>query len=153
MIGFAPMRNNSAPAVSPDAVSSFLASESLVIQSTLPNVLLPTPTYSTPPYLFNASMTVPTRLASSGIGASTYSRLITKATITYLPTITPSPTLMVFTTTNESGLTVITTSSATMASVALGVPRASSASIIVHPQFITTFSGLFLLFWVLFEIR
>ncbi|KAJ1307598.1 hypothetical protein OPQ81_001693 [Rhizoctonia solani] len=141
--------------VSPDVVldtegtiSQTLSVESATYATTLPNYVLPTPTYTTPPYLFSPTpsptlsgstttpspsgtataststfeYSVPTlgEPASSGLGASTYSALLTYTT----PLPSAHAPVVVVTDSNGSA----TTQPMPMQSVILGGPEKSSAS-------------------------
>ncbi|CEL55480.1 Aspartic protease OS=Phaffia rhodozyma GN=pr1 PE=1 SV=1 [Rhizoctonia solani AG-1 IB] len=141
--------------VSPDVVvdteetiSQSLSVESATFATTLPNYVLPTPTYTTPPYLFSPTpspilsssnttprpsetsttststfeYSVPTlgELAPSGLGASTYSALLTRTT----PLPSAHAPVVVVTDSNGSA----TTQPLPMQSVVLGGPEKSSAS-------------------------
>ncbi|CAE6510020.1 unnamed protein product [Rhizoctonia solani] len=140
--------------VSPDVVldteetiSQSLSVESATYATTLPNYVLPTPTYTTPPYLFSPApsptqsdstitssssgttsspastfeYSVPTlgEPASSGLGASTYSALLTRTT----PLPSAHAPVVVVTDSNGSA----TTQAMPMQSVILGGPEISSA--------------------------
>ncbi|CAE6465155.1 unnamed protein product [Rhizoctonia solani] len=131
-----------------ETVSQSLSVESATFATTLPNYVLPTPTYTTPPYLFSPTPSstqsgsttasspsgtatrststfeyvVPTlgELASSGLGASTYSALLTRTTPL------PSAHAPVVVVTDANGST--TTQPMPMQSVILGGPEKSSAN-------------------------
>ncbi|QRV75117.1 aspartyl protease [Ceratobasidium sp. AG-Ba] len=97
----------------PEVISTGLSSDPAVFPTTLPNFVLPTPTYTTPPYIFSPSSllavsvsavssapgssrsrtsswaySVPTlgQLQDNGLGASTYSPLVTRSSGALLPT-------------------------------------------------------------------
>lgn len=76
LVGFLPLHNATSLAETPANVSSLLDSTAF-ITTVLPNVLLPTPTYYTPPYIFNTSAWYTT---TTSAGAT--------QTITTLPTAT-----------------------------------------------------------------
>ncbi|CAE6417845.1 unnamed protein product [Rhizoctonia solani] len=131
-----------------ETISQSLSVESATFATTLPNYVLPTPTYTTPPYLFSptptstqsgstttprpsGSATTPTSTfeyslptlgepASSGLGASTYSALLTRTT----PLPSAHPPVVVVTDSNGSA----TTQPMPMQSVILGGPEKSFAS-------------------------
>ncbi|KAI0367775.1 acid protease [Pilatotrama ljubarskyi] len=135
MIGFYPLINSTASPESAASVSAFLASYSATVATTLPNFVLPTPSsFSTPAYTFNTSVPA-TRgeIVRTGLATSTYSALLgaKHMNATALPTITPSPTVVTFILTDTSGHTVTSVSTASTASITLGVPagwKASAAS-------------------------
>ncbi|CAE6464119.1 unnamed protein product [Rhizoctonia solani] len=131
-----------------ETISQSLSVESATYATTLPNYVLPTPTYTTPPYLFSptpsptqsgstttirlsGTATTPTSTfeysaptlgepASSGLGASTYSALLTRTT----PLPSAHPPVVVVTDSNGSA----TTQPMPMQSVILGGPEKSFAS-------------------------
>ncbi|KAI0635942.1 acid protease [Trametes polyzona] len=126
MIGLYPLANASAPIEPPASVSAFLASYSATVGTTLPNFLLPTPSPTTPAYTFNTSVPASRggKAPKSGLATSTYSALLgaKHADATALPAITPSPTAATFILTDAGGHTVTSVSTASEASVTLGVP-------------------------------
>ncbi|KAF5371826.1 hypothetical protein D9615_009576 [Tricholomella constricta] len=132
LIGLYPIRNTTGAPETPDSVASLLSSLSATIATTLPNFLLPTPSYSTPPYAFNTSVSrAPQGIVSSGLATSTYSPILglqSKFNATALPAITPSPTVMTFILTNSAGFLVTSTSTLGEPSVTLGVPPGWSAA-------------------------
>ncbi|KAJ3573645.1 hypothetical protein NP233_g2310 [Leucocoprinus birnbaumii] len=94
------------------------------IQANLPNSLLSTPTFTTPPYAFNTS--IPATIGGivrSGLATSTYSALLAHAQATTgfngsaVPTISPSPSVTTITTDGITTTSVIATTD-----VHLGVP-------------------------------
>ena len=122
MIGLYALRNSSAPVESPALVNSFLSSVSATVATTLPNYLLATPTYTTPPYTFNTS--VPATLGeivNSELAASTYLPILASPAIgpTALPMISDHYTLIA---TNAQGEVVTSTYQLTEPSVVLGEP-------------------------------
>ncbi|KAI0775198.1 acid protease [Trametes elegans] len=125
MIGFYPLANATAPVESASAVSAFFASYSATVGTTLPNFVLATPSQTTPPYTFNASITATAgEIVKSGLATSTYSALLgsNHPNATALPTITPTPTVATFILTDTSGHTLTSVSTASQPSVTLGVP-------------------------------
>ena len=126
MIGLYPLSNDTLLIETPESISSFLASISATIDTTLPNVLIPTPTLETPAYIFDASITAtPGKVFKSGMATSTYSALLRSRSrnVTAIPTLTPSPTVATLILTDTSGHTVTTTSTASQRSITLGVPQ------------------------------
>ncbi|OCH95384.1 acid protease [Obba rivulosa] len=125
MIGLYPLNNASAPIESPEAVASFFSSASATVATTLPNFVLSTPSFTTPPYAFNTSVTAPPGLiVSSGLATSTYSPVLNTRHLdaTALPTLSPSPTLFTLIQTNSAGQIVTSVSTALAPSVTLGQP-------------------------------
>jgi hypothetical protein len=122
MIGLYP-RNNASTSVEPlAAVESFFSSESATIATTLPNFLLSTPTYTTPPYAFNTS--VPAEygeIVQSELATSTYSPIIGTLAVnaTALPQVSGAYTLLV---TDSNGAIETSTYHISQPSVPLGVP-------------------------------
>ncbi|KAF8699289.1 Acid protease, partial [Rhizoctonia solani] len=130
-----------------ESISQSLSVESATFATTLPNYVLPTPTYTTPPYLFSLTpsptlsssnttprpsetstapsstfeYSVPTlgELAPSGLGASTYSALLTRTT----PLPSAHAPVVIVTDSNGSA----TTRPLPMQSVVLGGPEKNSA--------------------------
>jgi len=114
MIGLYPRQfsNATSPLVPPPAASLavLFSSLSLTVETQLPNSLLATPTFTTPPYIFNTS--VPTASpAQSDLAASTYVPLFRSgilANVTSLPRLAPGEIIVtvtnggVFTTTQPS---------------------------------------------------
>lgn len=122
MIGLYPRNNASAPVEPPAAVESFFSSESATIATTLPNFLLSTPTYTTPPYAFNTS--VPAEygeIVQSELATSTYSPIIGTLAVnaTALPQVSGAYTLLV---TDANGAIETSTYHISQPSVTLGVP-------------------------------
>ncbi|KAF8604261.1 acid protease [Ceratobasidium sp. AG-I] len=106
-IGLYQLSNGTAVTDTAESISVSLSVESATYATTLPNVLLPTPTYTTPPYLFSPASSPSSSVISSsssssisssststfvysvprlgqpartGLGASTYSALLTRST-------------------------------------------------------------------------
>lgn len=120
LIGLYPLHNSTGTQDSPDSVSSILSSLSATVATTLPNFLLPTPTFTTPPYAFNTSVShAPKGIVSSGLATSTYMPILSASA---LPAITPTATLVTFIVTNSAGFLVTSTSTVAAPSVTLGVP-------------------------------
>ena len=127
MIGFYPLSNATVISQTPGQVASFLSSASATVATTLPNFLLPTPSYSTPSYTFNASFAssaTPGNILSTGLATSTYTPLLNALgrNATAIRTLTPSPTVLTLILTDMNGHTVTTTSTASQHSVTLGLP-------------------------------
>ncbi|KAG0705700.1 acid protease [Suillus ampliporus] len=122
MIGLYPRNNASAPVQPFAVVQSSLSSESATIATTLPNYLLATPSYTTPPYAFNTSVPAAYgEIVQSELATSTYSPLIGALGVnaTALPQVSGAYTLLV---TNSNGAVVTSTSHISQPSVTLGVP-------------------------------
>ncbi|EJF64945.1 acid protease [Dichomitus squalens LYAD-421 SS1] len=127
MIGFYPLSNATTVTETPQQVSSFLASASATVPTTLPNFLISVPTFSTPSYTFNASISAPVgKIVATGLATSTYVPLLGShnRNATAIPTLTPSPTVATLILTDTSGHTVTTTSTASERSITLGSPAA-----------------------------
>ena len=130
MIGFYPLSNVTTLNETADAVASFLASNSATIATTLPNYLISTPSVTTPPYTFNASITAaPGEVISTELATSTYSPLLNAKhrNATRIPTLVASPTVVTLIITDTSGHTVTSVSRASD-TVTLGVPPGWTAS-------------------------
>ncbi|KAG2157883.1 acid protease [Suillus bovinus] len=122
MIGLYPYNNASAPVQPFSVVESSLSSESATVATTLPNFVLSTPSYTTPPYAFNTSVpAVYGEIVQSELATSTYSPLIGTLSVnaTALPQVTGAYTLFV---TNSNGAVVTSTSHISQPLVTLGVP-------------------------------
>lgn len=135
MIGLYPLRPANAVPLPPASLSALFSSLSLTVPTTLPNFLVPTPTFTTPPYLFNSS--VPTSaIAMSDLATSTYSPLIVdvlngvtqKLNLTALPEVTPTPTATTLLLTNPAGAVYTTVSPIPVSTVVLGRPPGSSSA-------------------------
>ncbi|KAJ7227150.1 aspartic peptidase A1 [Mycena pura] len=140
-IGFYSLQNNT-ETVDATAVKAFLSSVSATVATTLPNSLLPTPSISTPEYVFNSSIQAPTGgIVSSALATSTYSAIFGKklSNVTSLPAITPAPTVTVVVTTNAEGANT-TFTSAIEASFHLGLPPGWSAANGLHVSHLPVFS-------------
>lgn len=136
LIGLYPLRPANAVPLSPASLSALFSSLSLTVPTTLPNFLVPTPTYTTPPYVFNAS--VPTSdVAMSDLATSTYSPLIVGVlngvtqtiNLTTLPKVTPTPTAATFLLTDSSGSVHTTVSVLPVSTVVLGRPPGYSSAV------------------------
>ncbi|TFK47833.1 acid protease [Heliocybe sulcata] len=131
MVGLYPLNNATAPVESPAQVSALLSSASATVATTLPNYLLPTPSYTTPAFIFNTSISASIgQIVTSDLATSTYSPILAApaANLSAIPTVSPSPTLLTVVTTDGSGQVITLTSTAATASVTLGVPYGWSAS-------------------------
>ena len=138
MVGFYPLRNSSASPESPQSLSSYLSSASATIATTLPNFPLATPSPTTLPYAFNASISASLgEIALSEHATSTYSPIVGPDfyNASALPTISPSPTVVTVITTHSDGLIATYTQAISQTSIMLGVPpgwRSSSAAVRSH---------------------
>jgi len=133
MIGLYPLRNVTSAPETPDSVASLLSSAT--IATTLPNFLLPTPTYTTPPYVFNTSVSAPVGgIVSTGLATSTYVPILGQSTsnVSAIPTITPAPTILIVT--DGSGAVITSTFMQSTTPVTLGVPPGWSAGTMLHPS-------------------
>ncbi|KAG6909869.1 hypothetical protein DXG01_014905 [Tephrocybe rancida] len=140
LLGLYPLYN--APGVSDtaDSVASVFSSLSATIATTLPNYLLPTPTFTTPLYAFNTSVShLSNGIATAGLATSTYRPILgAHKNVTALPKITPSPTLVTFIITGSGGLLITSTSTLAEPSVTLGVPPGWNAGVSIHTVSLTT---------------
>ena len=100
------------------------------IQTLLPNSLVSTPTFATPPYAFNTSIPASIGgIVQSGLATSTYRAILTHAHATTgfhgsaIPIISPSPSITIITT---DGVT--TTSTLSPSAVHFGVPPGWSSA-------------------------
>lgn len=93
-MGFYAFNNQTTLQQDPTFVSSFFSANTATIATTLPNSLLSPPSYTTPPYALNTSVTAePGQIVLSELGASTYLPMIgTRATP--MPTAVPLVTLL-----------------------------------------------------------
>ena len=126
LIGLYPLSNTTAPTDTLGSLYSLFSSLSATISTTVPPILLPTPTFSTPPYTFNTMATpLPTlgqvAPADSDLGASTYSALFQQATasglatlvnVTALAVVNPPTTLATIVSTDALGAVHTTISTA-----------------------------------------
>lgn len=157
MIGLYSLNNGANSTETPAVVASFLSSESATIATTLPNFVMPSPTYTTPPYGFNSSIPAPVGgIVPSGLATSTYSPILGLSVfnVTALPTISPLPTLMTLIITNSYGQLTTSISTDAMAAVTLGVPpgwngcgtlRAPGFFAIIMPCFISVWTSFYIL--------
>lgn len=125
MIGFYPLKNATNSTESAASISSFLSAASATVATALPNSLLSTPTYTTPPYTFNSSISAPTGgIVSTELANSTYSPIFAQfaTNISAMPTIAPTDTLETYIITDTSGVVTTITSTASVPSVTLGIP-------------------------------
>ncbi|KAF8896361.1 aspartic peptidase domain-containing protein [Infundibulicybe gibba] len=131
MIGLYSLRNATNVTDTPATVVSVFSSISATVATTLPNFVLATPTFTTPPYGFNSSVPAPTGgIVSSGLATSTYSAILASEVFnaSAIPVISPSPNLVTFVVTNAAGALVTSTSTGSMPAVTLGVPPGWNAA-------------------------
>lgn len=131
MIGLYPLSNVSTVTQNASHISSFLSSASLTVATTLPNVILSTPSATTPSYVFNTSVpATPGETVTTALGTSTYSALLNGPTVnaSALPIITLPPTVITLIVTDASGAVVTSTETASTTSVRLGVPPGAISS-------------------------
>jgi hypothetical protein len=146
--------------LSPASLSALFSSLTLTVPTTLPNFLVPTPTLTTPAYVFNTS--VPTAvIAMSDLATSTYSPLIEevlngvtqKLNVTSLPEVAPAPTVSTLLLTDSSGAVHTTERPLPISTVVLGRPPGSnSASTTCRPYGIkdvlfTAFTCILTVWW------
>lgn len=132
MIGFYPLSNVTTIAQNATEISSFFSSARATVATNLPNSLLPTPSASTPPYIFNTS--VPATIGAimtTALGDDNYSAILTGNAVntSALPIITPPPTLVTLILTDQSGALTTSLEHVTTSSVALGVPPGQSSAL------------------------
>jgi len=151
-VGFYALNNQTILQQNPTFVSSFFSANTETIATTLPNSLLLPPSYTTPPYALNTSVTaVPGQIVLSELGASTYSPVIgTRPTPmpTVVPLVTLSPDVITLIVTNNGDIST-TVSTARDNQVTLGVPygwSSGSAGRYTVPSLITTHLFLLLSF-------
>ena len=156
-MGLYPLHNAITLQQDPTFVHSFISSNSETIVTTLPNSLLLPPSYTTPPYALNTSVTVqPGEIALSELGTSTYSPMIgTIATPkpTAVPLVTLTPTVITLIVTNNGSVST-TVSTAPGDQATLGIPygwTSGSAGQCNKPSLVTT-GLLLLLSFVMFSI-
>lgn len=105
-------------------MSAFFSSESATVATTLPNFVLATPTYTTPPYAFNTSVTVKVGgTVLSELATSTYTPILKGLEASSIPMISMNPSVQTFIVT-QSGETMTQTSVASTNTLPLGVPYA-----------------------------
>jgi hypothetical protein len=127
MIGFYPLQNVSNASLAPSTNSS--SSAATTIATTLPNFLVPTPTYTTPPYIFNTGVEPYLgEVVLSELAVSTYSPLFgtLPPSITSIPTIAPPTSVFTFVTTDAAGGITTTIYTASAVPVVLGRPPNAS---------------------------
>ncbi|KAJ2917443.1 hypothetical protein MD484_g3011, partial [Candolleomyces efflorescens] len=136
LIGFYQLRNateiaNLTQSQTPESISAYLSSISATIATTLPNVLLPTPTYTTPPYTMNSSISASVgAIVTSGLATSTYSAIFgthTSFNASAIPTISPEPSIFTSIVTDTSGQVSTSVYTSLAAVVTLGIPPGWSA--------------------------
>lgn len=139
MIGLYPLNNASTLVETPAELEAYFSEISTVVPTTLPNFLVPTPTFSTPPYLFNASVTAfPGEIVASGLATSTYAAVLEPHHLNAsgIGVISPSPTRYTFLVTGPAGQVSTSISTVAAPSVALGTPPGwtGAASPTAHPH-------------------
>jgi len=134
LIGLYQLNNASNLTETSNAVNSYLSINSATVGTTLPNFVLPTPTYTTPPYTFNTSIPASIGgIVSSGLANSTYTALFgTQTTLANVSaafsTIDPSRQVITLFVTNSAGVVATSVSTVPSASVTLGVPPGWSSA-------------------------
>lgn len=139
LIGLYSLHNSTDTPDTPDSLASVLSSLSATVATTLPNFPLATPTYTTPAYAFNTSVSHAAKgIVTSGLATSTYQPIIGLQSMfnaTALPALTPSPTLVTLVVTNSAGFIVTSTSTFTDPEVTLGVPPGWNAGSVLRTSF------------------
>jgi hypothetical protein len=129
-VGFYPLLTNQSVETT-DEIASFLASQQATIQTTLPNVLLPTPTYTTSSYIFNTSVPVSIGgIVSSELAPSTYSAIFgpQQTNISAIPMISPTGNFVTLVVTDSAGSVSTSVSSVPQPAITLGIPPGWSAA-------------------------
>ena len=161
LIGLYPLQqpsNSTNTTQSSNSISFFFSANSATVTTTLPNVLVATPTYSTPPYALNSSLSAPIGvIVSSGLATSTYSALFGQQTsllnTSALPTISPTPTVFTYVLTDAVGLVTTSVSTRGVAAITLGLPPGWSAASSLQSSFSMTILGTLVAFmWTLHTI-
>jgi hypothetical protein len=134
-IGFYPLQSTPAVPLSPASLSALFSSLSLTVPTTLPNFVVSTPTFTTPPYLFNTS--VPTSpISADDLATAAYSPLIEEVlngvtqtlNVTAFPEVTPTPTVATLLITDANGAVHTTVSPLPVSSIVLGRPPGSNSA-------------------------
>lgn len=136
MIGLYVPPNASAIVESPTSISAFLSSVSATIATTLPNYVLATPSFTTPPYTFNTSVPATYgEIVPSELATSTYAPIFItpSANLSALPVVSDAYTLIY---TDAKGDAVTTTYHVSDPSNPLGVPPGWSGARSVRIPFI-----------------
>lgn len=136
MIGLYVPPNASAIVESPTSISAFLSSVSATIATTLPNYVLATPSFTTPPYTFNTSVPATYgEIVPSELATSTYAPIFItpNANLSALPKVSDAYTLIY---TDAKGDAVTTTYHVSDPSNPLGVPPGWSGARSVRIPFI-----------------
>jgi hypothetical protein len=134
LIGLYPLRQGLAVPLPPASLSALFSSLSLTVATNLPNYVVPTPSLTTPAYIFNTSVPA-TVLAATDLATSTYSPLVEqvangvtqKLSVTTLPEVSPTPTLATLILTDASGAVHTTVSPLPVSTVVLGRPPGSKS--------------------------
>ncbi|KAF8808731.1 acid protease [Phlegmacium glaucopus] len=127
LIGLYPLHNASNLTETSDVVNAYLSLNSTPIATTLPNFILSTPTFTTPPYALNTSVSASIGgIVSSGLANSTYTTLFgertTLANTSALPTINSTRQVVTLILTDAAGDVATTVSTIPAPTVTLGVP-------------------------------
>ncbi|KAF8968111.1 aspartic peptidase A1 [Flammula alnicola] len=159
LIGLYSLQNdtNITQAQTSSAILSFLSSNSETFTTTLPNFILPTPSFTTPPFALNTSISASVGgIVSSGLANSNYSALFGQKTllanVSALPRITPPPVVVTLVVTNSVGAISTTVSSRSMAAVTLGLPALNAGRALRVPLS-TMVVPCILIIWTLLFVR
>ncbi|KAF8589817.1 acid protease [Ramaria rubella] len=144
LIGLYPLSNTTSYTDNLPALSSEFSSLSATVSTTVPPVLLPTPVFTTPTYIFNTSVTpLPTigqtSPFQSDMGNSTYSPLFSQApsgapglallvNATALPVVTSPGKVATLIVTDASGVHTIISTTSPIPTASLGRPPGSTGS-------------------------
>lgn len=125
-MGLYPLNNQTFLHQNSTFLSSYFSVNTATIATTLPNSLLSPPSYTTPPYALNTSVSVePGEVVLSELGTSTYSPLIgTTPTpqLTAVPMVTLSPMVVTLIVTNHDGVSTSISTAQDSQGTNLGVP-------------------------------
>ncbi|KAH6913070.1 aspartic peptidase domain-containing protein [Coprinopsis sp. MPI-PUGE-AT-0042] len=127
LIGFYSIRNETLAqniTQTPEELASFFSAHSATVTTTLPNFLLATPSYTTPPYALNSSIYAPIgAVVTSDLATSTYSALFgtfTTFNASAIPTISPNQSF--HTLTDSAGRLTVSASLEADITEGLGIP-------------------------------
>lgn len=157
LVGLYALNNKTTLQQNSTFLSSYFSVNTATIATTLPNSLLSPPSYTTPPYALNTSVSAePGEIVLSELGTSTYSPIIgTTPTpqLTSVPMVSLSQTVVTLIVTGRSGVST-TVSTAQDNQPSLGVPYgwdSGCAGRYTVPSLVTT-ASLFLLSFVMSSI-
>lgn len=157
-MGLYPLNNETTLQQNLTLVSSFFSVNTATIATTLPNSLLSAPSYTTPPYALNTSVTAePGQIVESELGTSTYSPIIGTGPTpmpTVVPIVTISPDVITLIVTHNGGISTTVSTAQDNEQTILGIPygwNVGSAGRYTVPSLVTTALS-FLLSLTMFSI-